>query len=134
MDKKKSVPACVKLYPKQYAAFHSLYDAAARVVIEDAASPALAQANGEIVAQQQAEDLATSRFLDQCKGAVRSKLAFPDSADFHFVGIALQVVKLDGGGRSWRSDVTGKNAFGMEVKHNVTCVSDPKKSLSVSVD
>lgn len=32
MDKKNSVPACAKVYPKQYAAFHAWYDAAKRVV------------------------------------------------------------------------------------------------------
>jgi hypothetical protein len=134
MEKKKSVAACTKLYPKQYAAFHALYDAATRVVNEEVAGQALAQATADMRVQQDKDELVTSRFIDQCKDGVRSKLAFPDTADFHFVGIALQVVVLGEGARSWRSDVTAKNAFGMEVKHNFKCVLDPKKGLEVTVD
>ncbi len=77
--------------------------------------------------------ITVSDFLDRCKDAVRAKLAIPDSADFHYVGIAHQVLTAVDCAHAWRSDVESKNAFGVVLKHNFTCTSNKLGGVEAAI-
>jgi hypothetical protein len=74
-----------------------------------------------------------SDFLDQCKAAARAKLSLPDTADFHSLGIAHEVLTAADCTHAWRSDVESKNAFGVTIKHNFMCVSNKRGVAEVTM-
>ncbi len=74
-----------------------------------------------------------SAFLDQCKETARAKLSRPDTADFHYVGIAHEVLTALDCAHAWHSDVESKNAFNATLKHNFMCVTNKKGGVEVSM-
>lgn len=74
-----------------------------------------------------------SAFLDQCKDTARAKLSRPDTADFHSLGIAHEVLTAADCTHGWHSDVDSKNAFNATQKHNFSCVTNKRGGVDVSM-
>lgn len=70
--------------------------------------------------------MATSEFITACKAAVSAKLSRPDTADFHYLGIATQVLIAKDCMHAWKSDVTSENALNAKQKHDFSCVQTKK--------
>lgn len=56
-------------------------------------------------------------------------MLLPETADFHWLGVATQVTTSRECNHAWHSDVTSKNAFGVEMKHTFACTYTAKTNM-----
>lgn len=68
-------------------------------------------------------------FKVQCKDMVRAKLLVPTSADFPGLFDADRLLTNNKCGRTWRSWVDSKNAFGVKIRKTFTCTYEPSTSM-----